>query len=165
MRPEALDALRSPAEREELYRLELVARHGGVAADLRLACRRRIDSVIAALDAFAAASGPGSPSAALVGAAAGHPALAAALAAAEPYGWHDYPDGTTGARALAAGLPHGLTLLSPGLVDPPGALRRLGALCVRDHGSELETLRSELAAVEARLRAATGAAAAPPAAP
>lgn len=164
VRLEALDPLRSPAEREELWRLELVARLGGVAADLRLACRRRLDGAIGSLEAFAAATQRG-PDPALVGATRGHPALRAALEAAEPFGWHAYPAGKTGSRALEAGLAHGLTLLEPQLIDPAGARARARALCVRDRPPDLDALRAELKSVERRLRLASSAGAATRAAP
>jgi mannosyltransferase OCH1-like enzyme len=156
VRPEAADLLRSPAEREELLRLEVVARHGGLAADLRLACRRRFDGAVTDLDAFAASAAPGVPDPCLVGAVPDSPAIRRALEAAEPYEWHGYDEGTTGARALAETLADGLTLLPPELVAGTGHAR-LRALAVgrgpRHSLAERRRLQEELRALEERLRA------------
>jgi mannosyltransferase OCH1-like enzyme len=155
VRPEAADPLRSPGEREELLRLELVHRHGGVAADLQLLCRRRLDARIAGLDAFAASSPDGAPDAALVGAVPGHPALARALELAEPFEWHGYPSGRTGSAALAHGVDEGLVLLPPRLVAGPGRLAP-GAVAARippdDSTEQRRRLFAEVLAAERRLR-------------
>lgn len=156
VRREAGDPLRSPAERGELLRLELVLRHGGVAADLGLACRRRLDAAVAEREAFAASSAPGVPDPGLVGGVAGHPAIRRALEAAEPFEWHSYPEGSTGGRALTAALADGLVLLPPRLVAPAGSLAGVAALAARSRGgdtlAERERLRARLTRLEQRLR-------------
>jgi mannosyltransferase OCH1-like enzyme len=154
VRPEAADPFRSPAEREELLRLELVLRHGGVAADLGLACRRRLDASIAGLDAFAGSSAPGVPDPALVGAVPGHPALERALAAAQPFEWHMYPAGTTGREALVHAQGAGLVLLPPQLLGGGrGSIASHGDRA--DSPQERERLLAEVIAVERRLRDAS----------
>jgi mannosyltransferase OCH1-like enzyme len=157
-RSEAADPLRSPAEREELIRLELIERHGGVAADLQLACRRRLDGAVAGLDAFSASSTPGVPDPALVGGVPGHPAFARALAAAEPFEWHVYPAGRTGGNALEAARGVGLVLLPPSSLRPVGLRARATALAAYAHPvdslEERERLQREVLSVESRLRAA-----------
>lgn len=149
VRAEAADPLRSPTEREELLRLELVLRHGGVAADLRLACRRRLDGTIRELDAFAASTPQGLPTAILVGSAPGHPALAQALERAEPYEWYGYPSGRTGAAALRHGAAAGLVLLPPRILGGPRPVAV--AAGEADSTEERRRLVEELAGAERKL--------------
>lgn len=150
VRAEGADLLRSPIEREELLRLELVARFGGVAADLQLACRRRMDSRITDLDAFCASTRDGEPDASLVGATAGHRAIVLALEAATPFEWHGYPSGSTGRDALRHGIDDGLVLLRPEVLDER---RAIAVRTPRENSTEgRRQLLQEVIAVEQRVR-------------
>jgi mannosyltransferase OCH1-like enzyme len=93
---EAIRKARHWAEKTDVMRYELIARHGGVYVDTDFECLRSIEPLIDGIVLFAGEQRPGKLGNALLGATPGHPLverLAAAAAAA--VGTQDYPQ-TTG---------------------------------------------------------------------
>jgi inositol phosphorylceramide mannosyltransferase catalytic subunit len=78
-RPEVLERLRTPAERSDVLRLDVLWRFGGVYVDTDFECRRPIDDLISDVDFFIADLKPGRTNNAVIGAVAGHPILDRAL--------------------------------------------------------------------------------------
>lgn len=84
LHPAVYERLRSPAERSDVLRLELLARHGGIYVDTDFECLRPLDPLIADVDLFAAEVKGGRVNNALVGSAAGHPAMVRGLEEVRP---------------------------------------------------------------------------------
>lgn len=84
LHPAVYERLRSPAERSDVFRLELLVRHGGIYVDTDFECLRPLDELIAGVDLFAADAKDGRVNNALIGAAAGHPAMVRGLAEVRP---------------------------------------------------------------------------------
>jgi inositol phosphorylceramide mannosyltransferase catalytic subunit len=78
-RPEVLERLRTPAERSDVLRLDVLWNFGGVYLDTDFECRRPIDDLIDGADFFIADLKPGRPNNAVIGAVAQHPILDRAL--------------------------------------------------------------------------------------
>jgi mannosyltransferase OCH1-like enzyme len=119
-RPEAAERLRSPAERADILRLEVVWRHGGVYLDPYFECLRPIDELIADTDLFAVQARSGRPTNTLFGATAQHPLLDQALDRIQPRAFPGYDETATGRRFfehLLADQPT-LTLLDSNLFYP-----------------------------------------------
>jgi hypothetical protein len=81
---EAYDRRRSPAERSDIARLELLWRYGGVYLDVDFECRRRIDVLLGGVDFFAALLKHDRVNNAIFGAVRGHPILERALQTVTP---------------------------------------------------------------------------------
>jgi inositol phosphorylceramide mannosyltransferase catalytic subunit len=89
-RPEVYDISRTPWERADILRLEVVLRYGGVHVDADFECLRPIDPLLDdSIEFFIGYRKPGHVNGALFGAVAGHPLLEEGLATIEPR-----PDGT-----------------------------------------------------------------------
>ena len=95
-RSESYERLRSPVERCDILRLELVWRFGGVYVDCDFECLRPIEPLIEEVDFFAADIEPGRVNHAIMGAVAGHPILNRALAEIRPRELYGYDKGATG---------------------------------------------------------------------
>lgn len=157
LRPEVYELLRSPAERADLLRLELLLRQGGVVVDPELACRGRIDRIVGDSTCFAARAPDGGPSTAVVGATAGHPTVARALEEARPRAFHGNSGEATGAGALARAAAAGCALdllpldpRRPQIVDRAALVEEI--LANERRRDEVEALvarrRSEIAGLE-----------------
>lgn len=83
-RREVYEVERSPAERADILRLELLARHGGVYLDTDLECVKPIDELVAGVDFFTAYLKPTRVNNAVFGSVSGHPILQRALATLRP---------------------------------------------------------------------------------
>jgi inositol phosphorylceramide mannosyltransferase catalytic subunit len=138
-RHEVGERLRSPAERTDLLRLDVLESEGGVvvAPELRA---RRLTPFVGSAACFAAGM-RGSPSTVLVGATPSHPAIAAAIAEQRPRTWSGYDAEATGSGALARAQEAGAEIV---LVEG------LDATDV-DEASARAALRDEVLAVEAEL--------------
>jgi inositol phosphorylceramide mannosyltransferase catalytic subunit len=89
-RPESYEQLRSPVERADILRLEVVWRFGGVYVDADFECLRSIEPLIGDADFFIGRAKPGRVNNALFGAVAGHPILAHALDELRPREFYGY---------------------------------------------------------------------------
>jgi mannosyltransferase OCH1-like enzyme len=83
-RKEIYELLRRPAERSDMFRLELLHRHGGVYVDTDFECRRSIEPLLEGVSFFCAYIEPGRVNNALIGSVAGHPLLAHAVGELRP---------------------------------------------------------------------------------
>jgi inositol phosphorylceramide mannosyltransferase catalytic subunit len=116
-RPEVYDTSRTPWERADILRLEVVCRFGGVHVDADFECLRPIDPLLAdSIDFFIGYRKPGHVNGALFGAVAGHPLLEEGLATIEPR-----PDGTYDKDATGPKFLEGLLTGREGVryFDPP----------------------------------------------
>jgi mannosyltransferase OCH1-like enzyme len=95
-RPEVYERIRSPVERCDILRLELLFRFGGVYVDTDFECLRPIDPLIEGLDFFAADIERGRVNHAILGAVAGHPILDRALDEIRPREFFGYDKESTG---------------------------------------------------------------------
>jgi len=95
-RPEALDRLRTPAERSDILRLEVLHREGGVYVDTDFECRRPLDPHIEDLDFFTAYLKPGRVNNAFIGSVPGHPILERALREMQPREFYGYDKAAAG---------------------------------------------------------------------
>ncbi len=84
VRTEAYERLRSPAERSDIIRLEVLYRFGGVYVDTDVECLRRIDPLVEESGDFFVGAVKGKVENAVIGAAAGHPILERALRELRP---------------------------------------------------------------------------------
>jgi inositol phosphorylceramide mannosyltransferase catalytic subunit len=101
-RPEAYERLRSPVERADILRLEVVFRFGGVHVDVDFECLRPLEPLIGDAEFFIGRAKPGRVNGALFGAVAGHPLLAQALEEIRPREAYGYDKEATGPRFLDA---------------------------------------------------------------
>jgi mannosyltransferase OCH1-like enzyme len=87
-RPEVLERLRTPAERSDILRLDVLYQFGGVYMDTDFECCRPIDDLIGDADFFVADLKPGRPNNALIGSVPGHEILERAMREAT---FREYP--------------------------------------------------------------------------
>lgn len=83
-RKEIYERLRRPAERSDLLRFEVLARHGGVYVDTDFECLRSIESLLEGVSFFCAYNDPDRVNNAIVGSVAGHPLALRAIREARP---------------------------------------------------------------------------------
>ena len=83
-RREAYELLRRPAERSDILRFELLARHGGVYVDTDFECLRSLEPLLDEVSFFCAYNDPGRVNNAIVGSVPGHPLLRRAIAELRP---------------------------------------------------------------------------------
>jgi mannosyltransferase OCH1-like enzyme len=95
-RPEAYERLRSPVERCDILRLEVLWRDGGVYVDTDFEALRPIDELLGDLDFFVGYIGPGRPAHGLMGAVPRHPIIGRALEEIRPREHHGYDKEATG---------------------------------------------------------------------
>jgi inositol phosphorylceramide mannosyltransferase catalytic subunit len=95
-RTEVYQRIRSPAERSDILRLELVYRYGGVYVDTDFECLRSLEPLIEDVDFFIADIERGRINNAIVGAIAGHPILDRALDEIRPREFFGYDKEATG---------------------------------------------------------------------
>ena len=84
VRPEAYERLRSPAERSDIIRLEVLYRFGGVYVDTDVECLRPIDPLLEEGAGFFVGAVQGKVENAVIAATAGHPVLERALRELRP---------------------------------------------------------------------------------
>jgi inositol phosphorylceramide mannosyltransferase catalytic subunit len=114
-RSEAAERLRSPAERANILRLEVLWQFGGVYVDTDFECLRSIEPLIEDASFFISLAKPGRVNNALMGSVAGHPILDEALDRIRPREFFGHDKNETGTRFL-----DGLLLDRPGvtLIEP-----------------------------------------------
>jgi len=96
VRQEVYDRLRSPVERCDILRLELLRRDGGVYVDADFESLKPIDGLLEGIDFFVAYIGPGRPAHGLMGATPRHPVIERALREIRPVSTHGYDKAATG---------------------------------------------------------------------
>ena len=119
-RPEARDRLRSPWERSDLLRLDLLWRFGGVYIDADLECLRSIEPLVAGASFLIGIASRGRVETALLGAVAGHSILDRALNEIRPRQFRGYDKASTGSRFLDRLLSEepGVTYVDRALINP-----------------------------------------------
>jgi hypothetical protein len=155
-RPEVYDRSRTPWERADILRLEVVLRFGGVHVDADFECLRPIDALIEDVDFFIGFRKPGRVNGALFGAVAGHPILVEALEAIPAREDRSYDKDATGPRFLDAQLSDrpGVTYFDPPIFYPrtPDEIDQAYAVHHKARGwKDEEGLRRSLAKAEKRL--------------
>jgi mannosyltransferase OCH1-like enzyme len=155
-RPEVYDRSRTPWERADILRLEVVLLFGGVHVDADFECLRPLDRLIEGADFFIGFRKPGRVNGALFGAVAGHPILVEALDAIRPREDHAYDKDATGPRFLDAQLSDrpGVTYFDPEIFYPrtTDETDRAYAIHHKARGwKNEEGLRRSLAKAEKRL--------------
>jgi mannosyltransferase OCH1-like enzyme len=83
-RTEVYERLRRPAERSDLLRFELLARHGGVYVDADFEFLRSLEPLLDGVTFFCAYNDPGRVNNAIVGSVAGHPLVLRAIEQLRP---------------------------------------------------------------------------------
>ncbi len=131
-RPEAYERLRSPVERGDILRLELVCRFGGVHVDTDFECLRSIEPLIEGAGFFIGRTKEDRSNNALFGAVAEHPILVHALEEIRPRTYYGYDKEATGPKFFD-------TILAA--IRGRGPLRRAAALLRDDPGGQGALLR------------------------
>jgi len=159
-REEVYDASRTPWERADILRLEVVNRFGGVHVDADFECLRPIAPLLDdSIEFFIGYRKPGHVNGALFGAVPGHPLLAEGLARIRPREDKSYDKDATGPKFLEELLTgrEGVTYFEPPVFYPRTA-DELDAAYARHHRArgwkDEEGLRRSLAKAEKRLLAA-----------
>jgi mannosyltransferase OCH1-like enzyme len=148
VRPELLNRLRSPAERVDLLRLEILLRHGGVVVDAGLG-GRPLAPLVGTATCVVSGTAQAGLTTSLVGSSPDHPAIAAAIAEQRPREWSGYDPDATGVGALERARAAGATVaVCPGFergeVHDERALRAV----IRE---EVVAIEADLAQLEERL--------------
>jgi mannosyltransferase OCH1-like enzyme len=132
--PEAYERARTPAERADLIRLELLWRFGGVYLDVDFECCRPIDDLLEGVELFAASLKPGGrTNNAMIGAIPAHPLLGRALDRAriqepgEPF--DKTASGSLFFDSIISGQP-GVTVMPAELFYPATPEQRRGAYAI-----------------------------------
>jgi mannosyltransferase OCH1-like enzyme len=155
-RPEVYDRSRTPWERADILRLEVVLREGGVHVDADFECLRPIDPLLEDVEFFIGFRKPGHVNGALFGATAGHPILEEGLSRIPPLADGGYDKDATGPKfldELLADRP-GVTYFEPPVFYPrtPDEVDAAHAVHHRARGwKDDEGLRRSLAKAEKRL--------------
>jgi mannosyltransferase OCH1-like enzyme len=155
-RPEVYDTSRTPWERADILRLEVVLQFGGVHVDADFECLRPIEPLLEGVELFIGYRKPGRVNGALFGAVAGHPILVEALDAIPHREERTYDKDATGPRFLDTLLSDrpGVTYFEPEVFYPrtPDEIDRAYAIHHRARGwKDEEGLRRSLAKAEKRL--------------
>jgi inositol phosphorylceramide mannosyltransferase catalytic subunit len=131
-RPEAAERLRTPAERANILRLELLWRLGGVYVDTDFECLRSIEPLIEDAELFITLAKPGRVNNALMGSVAAHPIIDQALEEIRPREIYGHDKEATGTRFLDGLLIDrpGVTLIDPELFFPKTPEARAAAYAV-----------------------------------
>jgi mannosyltransferase OCH1-like enzyme len=158
-RVEASERLRTPVERSDLLRLEVLWRFGGVYVDADLECLRSIEPLIADAELFVGRAKRGRVDTALLGAVAGHPIIDRALDEIRPREFPGYDKSATGSRFLDRLLADepGVTYIDRALINPSRpkdveTAYAVGGAAAR--GDTLERLWQSLLKAEGRVKAA-----------
>jgi mannosyltransferase OCH1-like enzyme len=155
-REEVYDRSRTPWERADILRLEVVLRFGGVHVDADFECLRAIEPLIEDIEFFIGYRKPGRVNGALFGAVPGHPILLEALEAIRPRDDRSYDKDATGPKFLDAQLADrpAITYFEPTIFYPrtPEEIDQAYAIHHRARGwKDEEGLRRSLAKAEKRL--------------
>lgn len=154
--PESYDRMRSPVERCDLLRLELVWRDGGIYVDCDFECKRPLDSLLEGVDFLLGYTKPGRVNHALMGAVPHHPVLDRALNEIRPRDVYGYDKDATGPgffSRLIAGYGD-LPILDPELFYPRTPEERSRAYAVHHEARSWKgasMLLADLARTEERL--------------
>jgi mannosyltransferase OCH1-like enzyme len=122
IRPEVLERLRTPVERADILRLEILFRHGGIYVDTDLECLRPVDDLLGDAEFVAVCLKPGRVTNTFIAAAPGHPLLERALRELRPMDVYWTAAATESIKDVAG--PPLLRRLIPGyrdvkLIEPP----------------------------------------------
>lgn len=156
-RQELYEQLRSPAERSDILRLELLWRHGGVYVDSDFECLRSIEPLIGDVDFFVGDRKPGRVNNAIIGAVAQHPIVDRAIEEIRPRATYGPVDKTgTGPLFLAHVLEASpdVKVFEPNVFYPRTAGGRAKAYAVHHRArswKDEEGLRRSLEKTEQRL--------------
>jgi inositol phosphorylceramide mannosyltransferase catalytic subunit len=156
IRPEVLQRLRSPIERSDILRLELLYRFGGVYVDTDLECLRPLDEVLGEESFVGTCFKPGRVTNTFIASAAGHPLLERALRELKPREFHGFDKEVAGPPFLARLVPDypDVKLLEPHLLFPGSAEERERAVAIHHMTrtwKDAEGLRKSMVRAEERL--------------
>ena len=155
-RSEVYDRSRTPWERADILRLEVVLSFGGVHVDTDFECLRPLEPLIERAEFFIGYRKPGRVNGALFGAVPGHPILEEGLARIPRREEREYDKDATGPRfldELLAGRAS-VTYIEPGLFYPRTPEERESAYAVHHQArtwKNEEGLRRSLRKAETRL--------------
>jgi inositol phosphorylceramide mannosyltransferase catalytic subunit len=155
-RSEVYDRSRTPWERADILRLEVVLREGGVHVDTDFECLRPFGALLDGIDFFVGYRKPGRVNGALFGAVARHPILEEGLGRIPPLADRTYDKDVTGPKFLdnLLGDREGVTYFDPPVFYPrtPDELDTAYAVHHKGRGwKDEEGLRRSLAKAEKRL--------------
>jgi mannosyltransferase OCH1-like enzyme len=157
-RIEALERLRTPLERTDVLRLEVLWRFGGLYVDVDLECLRSIERLIADATFVAARARRGRLDTAMLGAVAAHPILSRALDEIQPREFPGYDKSATGSRFLDRLLADGsgVTYIDRELITAPSSREAENAYAVRPtgYGDTLDRVWQSVLKAEKRATAA-----------
>ena len=159
IRPEVLERLRSPIERSDILRLDVLYREGGVYVDTDLECLRSFDDLIGVEEFVGTCFKPGRVTNTFIASAPGHPLLERALRELRPREFHGFDKQVAGPPFLAklvADCPE-LTLLEPPLLFPSTPEERERAFALHHMSrswKDAEGLRKSMIRAEERLEKA-----------
>jgi inositol phosphorylceramide mannosyltransferase catalytic subunit len=160
-RPEVYERLRTPVERANILRLELLWRFGGVYVDCDFECLRSIEPLLGGLEFFAGCRKPGHANNAIIGSVQAHPVLDRALDDIHPQTFYGSVakegTGVLFFNRVLAEFP-GVTLFEPGVFYPRsvGAMSEAYAVHHRARTwKDPDALRRSIRKAEKRLQSAT----------
>ncbi len=156
VRSEVLDRIRSPVERSDILRLEILYRYGGMYVDTDLECRRPIDEVLGDAPFVATYFKPGRVTNTFVASVAGHPLLERALREIRPrevYGFDKEVAGPPFLARLVAEYPD-VDYLEPPVLFPESEEERANAVGIHHMSrtwKDADGLREAMLRAEQRL--------------
>jgi mannosyltransferase OCH1-like enzyme len=120
VRPEVLNRLRSPVERSDMLRIEILNRHGGVYVDTDLECLRPIDEELAGEPIVGTTFKPDRVTNTFLASEPNHPLLERALDEMRPREFHGFDKNVAGPPFLAELIKDfpDMKLLEPRLLFP-----------------------------------------------
>jgi inositol phosphorylceramide mannosyltransferase catalytic subunit len=145
-RPETAQRLRSPEERSQLLRLEVLRLFGGVYVDPDVAAHAPLDRAIGAHTLAAATFDDGRADDSLLLATPGDPAIERLL---DAFPVTEYSGQEPATVAALLSTEPGVELLPPGTVATRGSAREEGAVAVRLYERDRERQEPKAAALEA----------------
>jgi mannosyltransferase OCH1-like enzyme len=156
IRPEVLERLRSPVERSDILRLEILYTHGGVYVDTDLECLRPLDDTLGEADFVATTFKPGRVTNTFIASAPKHPLLERALGEIKPREFHGFDKDVAGPPFLAnlvRDYPD-VQLLEPQVLFPDTPDERERAVAIHHMSrtwKDAEGLRQSMVRAEERL--------------
>lgn len=156
IRPEVLERLRSPVERSDILRLEILYRYGGAYVDTDLECLRPLDDVLGETAFVGTCFKPDRVTNTFIAAEPKHPLLERALAEIRPRKFHGFDKDVAGPPFLArlvADYPD-VELLEPPLLFPSTDEERERAIAIHHMTrtwKDADGLRKSMLRAEERL--------------
>jgi inositol phosphorylceramide mannosyltransferase catalytic subunit len=156
VRPEVLNRLRSPVERSDILRLEILYRHGGAYVDTDLECLRPIDDLLAGSSFVGTCFKPDRVTNTFMASEPNHPMLERALAELKPREVYGFDKEVAGPPFLAKLVPDypEIVLLEPRYIFPRDEEERANAVAIHHMTrtwKDADGLRKSMQRAEERL--------------